>query len=190
MIPEKTKQIFMQALSKLLSKRPIEEITVQDIIAESGFSRQTFYRHFHDKYDLMNQVYSAEYERLLTNVSVDKWYTVATKLMESIFNDRAFYNRAFQVEGHGSMYQYLVEYNYRIYSQSIQKKRGRLLNEEERFRLRLYVYGSISMLKEMILHEKDMTALRANELYYASMPDFLRELWDSAAQPVTGSSEN
>jgi AcrR family transcriptional regulator len=179
MIPEKTRQIFLKTLSKLASEKSIEEISVQDIIRESGFSRQTFYRYYSDKYDLMNQVYSTEYERLLTNVSEDKWYTAATKLMESIFNDRAFYNHAFEVEGHGSMYEYLVEYNYKIYSRSVKKRLGRSLNEVEKFRLRLYVHGSISMLKELVRNDESMTALQSNELYYASMPDFLQDLWDS-----------
>jgi hypothetical protein len=189
MVSEKTKQIFMKSLSNLLGGRSLDDITIQDIITESGFSRQTFYRYFYDKYDLMNQVYSAEYERLLTNVSVDKWYTVATKLMDSIFANRGFYIHALEVEGQGSMYQYLVEYNFKIYAQSIQKKWGRILTDEEKFRLRLYVYGSISMLKELLSSDRNMTALRSNELYYVSMPDFLQELWDSTAVPVTEERE-
>ena len=49
-----TKMIIVSALKKLSLKKPIEKITVSDITAESGLSRQTFYRHFEDKYALLN----------------------------------------------------------------------------------------------------------------------------------------
>lgn len=179
MKPEKTRKIFLDTMESLVSRLSIDEITVEDILHESGFARQTFYRYFSDKYDLMNQVYSDEYERLLTNIERDSWSDAATNLMAGIFEKRKFYKNALQFEGQGSMYAYLVEYNYRTYKLAIEKSRGEDLSSEDCFRLRLYVHGSISMLKELVLDNDTITALASNELYYASMPDFLKELWDS-----------
>lgn len=37
-----------------MKKAPVEKITVKEITEECGVTRQTFYRNFQDKYDLIN----------------------------------------------------------------------------------------------------------------------------------------
>ncbi|MBR3178888.1 MAG: helix-turn-helix transcriptional regulator, partial [Clostridia bacterium] len=39
---------------RLIRKAEFESLTVNDIVREAGISRATFYRHFRDKYDVMN----------------------------------------------------------------------------------------------------------------------------------------
>lgn len=47
-----TKGMFSGALMRLLETRCIDDITVGDIVEESGLGRSTFYKHFADKYEL------------------------------------------------------------------------------------------------------------------------------------------
>ena len=58
-----SKQVFVQAIERLLVHRTLEEITVTDIVAESGLSRSNFYNHFTDKYDLVNWRHKAIHEQ-------------------------------------------------------------------------------------------------------------------------------
>jgi len=47
MLPKKdTKQIFAESLLELAHIKPIEKITVCDIVKNCGAGRQTFYNHF------------------------------------------------------------------------------------------------------------------------------------------------
>ena len=48
-----TQKALGDALIKLLSKKPLSRITVNDIVEECGLARQTFYYHFRDIYDLL-----------------------------------------------------------------------------------------------------------------------------------------
>ena len=48
-----TKRALAASLIKLLSQKPLDKVTVKDIIEDCGVNRQTFYYHFKDKYDLM-----------------------------------------------------------------------------------------------------------------------------------------
>lgn len=50
-------ELLFGALSNLLHKRPIDKLSVTDIIKSSGVSRATFYRYYNDKYDLLNSNY-------------------------------------------------------------------------------------------------------------------------------------
>ena len=49
---DRTKREILAAAKRLADGRSIEQLTVADICAEAQVSRQTFYRHFSDKYDV------------------------------------------------------------------------------------------------------------------------------------------
>jgi AcrR family transcriptional regulator len=49
----RTRARLGQALRKLMEERPLEKITVQNVIALAGVSRSAFYDHYNDKVDLL-----------------------------------------------------------------------------------------------------------------------------------------
>ncbi len=49
-----TKRALAASLIKLLSQKPLDKVTVKDIIEDCGVNRQTFYYHFKDIYDLVD----------------------------------------------------------------------------------------------------------------------------------------
>ena len=51
---DKTKYELARAIKTLMEHAELDRITVKDICAQCGLSRQTFYRNFKDKYDLVN----------------------------------------------------------------------------------------------------------------------------------------
>ena len=51
---EKVKYRLADAMKSCMKKAPVEKITVKEITEECGVTRQTFYRNFQDKYDLIN----------------------------------------------------------------------------------------------------------------------------------------
>lgn len=51
---EKVKYRLAEAMKECMKKAPVERITVKEITEECGVTRQTFYRNFQDKYDLIN----------------------------------------------------------------------------------------------------------------------------------------
>lgn len=56
-----TKQVLAYSVKRLMRRRPLSKITVGDICEECGMNRKSFYYHFHDKYDLINWIFSKEY---------------------------------------------------------------------------------------------------------------------------------
>ena len=51
---EKMKYRLAEAMKVCMKRMPVEKITVKEIVDECGTTRQTFYRHFLDEYDLIN----------------------------------------------------------------------------------------------------------------------------------------
>ena len=85
-----TKRKMAQALKKLMAEKPLKRITIQDIVERSHMTRQSFYYHFQDiyevlelicRYDLVDQItyreeesFSHWMERLMEIVETNKWF--------------------------------------------------------------------------------------------------------------------
>lgn len=61
----RTVRDFQNALESLLRTKPFEKITVDQICAEALLHRSSFYRYFHDKYDLLEQLINNRLNQLI-----------------------------------------------------------------------------------------------------------------------------
>lgn len=53
---KRTTGAICHALMSLLKLKPFEKITVQDILDTTPVTRSTFYKHFHDKYEIVERM--------------------------------------------------------------------------------------------------------------------------------------
>lgn len=51
----RTKAVIRDALTALIEEKGFEALTVKDITARANINRGTFYLHYRDKYDLLEQ---------------------------------------------------------------------------------------------------------------------------------------
>ncbi len=79
-----TKRILSDSLASILEKKPIDKITVKDIVTECGLTRQTFY----NIYGLVEWTASEEADKALANVSdYENW-------------QQGFYNVMVEIQAH------------------------------------------------------------------------------------------
>ena len=52
---ERTRKLILEAFMKISERKDFEDITIIDITTEAGVNRTTFYRHFLDKFDLLEK---------------------------------------------------------------------------------------------------------------------------------------
>ncbi|MHA6530804.1 TetR/AcrR family transcriptional regulator C-terminal domain-containing protein [Paenibacillus sp. BAC0078] len=55
-----TKNALARSLKKLMLTKPLHKITIQQLTADCGVTRHTFYNHFQDIYELLGWVYQTE----------------------------------------------------------------------------------------------------------------------------------
>ena len=53
---QKTRQNIFQAFIELREKYPLEKITVKELTERAQISKQTFYLHYRDMYDLSERI--------------------------------------------------------------------------------------------------------------------------------------
>lgn len=75
-------QIFAKTLIEMLNTKPLNMITITDIVKECGVSRQSFYYYFDDIYDLIEWYFTKESEKALKEYSdIDSWQTGYIRIM-------------------------------------------------------------------------------------------------------------
>jgi len=52
----RTQKLFREAFLKLIAEKDYNQITVTEIIEEADYNRATFYRHYYDKEDFVNEL--------------------------------------------------------------------------------------------------------------------------------------
>ena len=71
---QKTKEAMAASLLRFLCRKPLNRITVNDIIQDCGTSRMTFYYHFTDIYDLAKWTCERETDRMIQDhASLKSW---------------------------------------------------------------------------------------------------------------------
>ena len=77
-----TKLALEASLKKLLLKKPVDKITINDLTEDCGISRMAFYYHFKDIYDLIEWACLEDGKRALAD---KKTYSTWSEGLEQIF---------------------------------------------------------------------------------------------------------
>ena len=174
---EKTKLRFAEAAKELMQTAALDKITVTDIVARSGMTRQTFYRNFKDKYDLVNWYFEKLAQRSFKQMGVS--YTLREGLVKKfnfILNDKRFFSQAFQSRDCNSIVSYDYESILEFYTGIITRKLGGPLPEDIRFLLEMYCRGSIDMTVQWATTGMHRSPEEMAELLVEALPERLREL--------------
>ena len=115
-----TKEALATALKKLLEQQPLSKISVKHITDYCNISRNTFYYHFKDKYELINWMF---YTDMLENVNSfnnpSKLTESFVKVCKALYAERKFYFACFQYVGQNSLFESLYEIYYELWKINI-----------------------------------------------------------------------
>lgn len=83
----KTKDALKSSFVDLIKQYPIEKITINNICNLANVNRITFYNHYHDKYDLFNNIIFDETEKIKQKLSAEtKDFEIKTNPSKYIFS--------------------------------------------------------------------------------------------------------
>ncbi len=141
----KAKYCFAEALKELMKTKDIEHIKTTKIVEASGLTRQTFYRNFADKYELVNWYFERLVEKSFDEMGVSLSLEEGLVLkFQFIKREKIFFKQAFKTRDQNSLVDY--DYNYILdFYKSKFKENGVELTSDILFSLELYCHGSISM---------------------------------------------
>ena len=103
------KRALSKGMKTLMSTQKFDEITVADICDASAVSRRTFYRHFADKYALLNWVHYDDFCRFFDDKTTPHALEILPSACEHLYRNRMFYIHAFDVSGPGAFREFCIE---------------------------------------------------------------------------------
>ncbi|MGL4343649.1 MAG: TetR/AcrR family transcriptional regulator C-terminal domain-containing protein [Cellulosilyticaceae bacterium] len=173
----KTKYKFAEAIKELMATTPLDKITVKDIVEQCDMTRQTFYRHFRDKYDLVNWYFEKLVQQSFKQMGVS--CTLKEGLIKKfnfIEQERVFIEQAFKSNDYNSLINYDYECIYSFYKEIITQKLHGTLAEDIDFLLRMYCRGSIAMTVEWVDDCGGLVPEEVAQLLVEALPHKLADL--------------
>ena len=130
------------AMKECMRTAPVEKITVKEIVETCGLTRQTFYRNFQDKYDLINwyfdKILLESFEHMGEGRTV---YESLVNKFEYIQMEQLFFRAAFKNDQQNCLRDHDFELIQEFYTKQIESRTGRKISTELQFELEMYCLG-------------------------------------------------
>ena len=163
-----------------MRKRHLSDIRVKDICAEAKITRQTFYYHFKDKYDLVSWIYlrdmpagSADLSSIASGEAT--YRALARECLEKMWERRWFYRNALEEDAQNSLYENMWR---RCVSLTAEELKGHIgtqkLSQELIDAVRFYYFGICGMIRVWLLSADPLPLDRLVDYHLDFMPEVLR----------------
>lgn len=151
-----TKEALARGLKELLKEQPFDKISVKDIAERSGMSRNSFYYHFQDKFELISWIF---YNDISERVEM---YEDSSKFLEESFScicdclcqNRAFYKKCLEYVEQNSLFDVLRDLYMTLWVGNLRKRYDELKidlgDEEIEIMAKMNTRAMINMIKDWV----------------------------------------
>lgn len=175
-----TKKALAESMKTLMRERPFSKISVDDICKSANVSRRNFYRHFPDKYALLNWIYYDDYfSKLIYHDDCVVW-DYFPQICEHFYNDRAFFRNAIQVEGQNSLRTYCQELLYPLFMRDY--KDTFISDKSAEFYIRRITDALFEYMKEWLKSEPCIPPDKFAAHVRKSVAKHARRTWEIASR--------
>jgi AcrR family transcriptional regulator len=175
-VNDRTKERLAKGIKTIMEKKPLDKITVKEIVNESDLTRQTFYRYFQDKYDLVNWYFDKLAQQSIKQMGVSLTLEEGlTRKFAFVRAEKEFFTAAFKSRDCNSVYDYDLKLITDYYTNRIINKTGKPLNPADKFLLDMYCQGSMDMTFKWVTEGMAMEPQEFAKLLIEAIPEKLRE---------------
>ncbi len=174
----RTREKIWEAFYELCETVPFQKITVEQIATRAGVSKATFYRHFMDKYDVLNYSATEVAGRLIRREECRGWQDFLVHMFREIGSKKDYYRRAFRISGQNAHTSFLFEYSYETMEKCCLQAHGRdSLSAEEGFMIAHYCHGCVGIMDDWLRDDGGLSADEIAAVCYRIMPAGLKDTW-------------
>lgn len=173
-----SKYRLAEAMKSCMKTTTVENITVKQIVETCGVSRQTFYRNFIDKYDLINWYFDRLLEVSFKEMgSREALREGLIRKFKYIREEKVFFQAAFKVDDQNNLKEHDFIMIFEFYCRLIREKTGNLPDKKIRKLLEMYCQSSIYMTVQWVLKGLKESEEELADLMIEAMPARLDELF-------------
>ena len=174
---EEMDKCLFDALYALMQTKPIEEISVGDILERAHVSRSSFYRRYQDKYELLTKSYERLMDHTFLRCMQDMtWKESSTALFDILGEHPCFFRHAISGRGPDSLYQFICDVILGCMAERFQAQ-GIDLYADWRLlsAAKAYIYGTMDVTSEWAQADMPYPADELIEWLCEIMPECLRD---------------
>ena len=84
-----TKEKIFRTFVDLLATKPFDKITVRDIVESCNINRNTFYYYYSDIYELLEELFTNEFNEIITKKNSGlRWLVGFSRMIETCYNNK------------------------------------------------------------------------------------------------------
>lgn len=176
------RKLLSQALVEICEYKPLDNVTVKEITRQAGLTRQVFYRHYADKYDLAKYIHLHAYYRALDDVNIEEesgphmWGKISRIWLDIIKSNPRFYQNIYRSNSGGEFKRIVRTYITNFYKGIVQQQLGEQIDSDTLFIVELYLAGATEKINDWMLNGAKLSVEEMNRLLYMSMPEKIRNL--------------
>lgn len=172
----KTTIRIQKALKIVMKQKNIKKITIQDICDEAYISRPTFYSHYEDKYDVINDIFDFLFDTYVLKYSdLKTWEGTILTFLLKIKEDKEFFLNAYSYSGQNCLFEHHGDRVYDFYFQLIETNKGYPLNQTEMATLKIYISGAMSLINDWIKSNFTIPLDILENYFKVSMPENIKK---------------
>lgn len=181
-LKDQTKELFATELELMVGEMPLSKVRVVELCHRCGTIPQTFYYHFHDKYELVAWMFQRDYAG--TAIPSQGYSPHELERRTRGFEPRRlFYRKCFDERAQNSIAEYMAEFSMETAEQALQDAGLPPMAHEQALATRYHTYGIVGMMGEWFGENPDFSTAELTELLYDRTPDFLKEAFSRAGAP-------
>lgn len=154
-----TKRALEQSLKKLLLKKPLTKITINDITEDCGMNRMTFYYHFKDIYDLVEWACLEDARKALDEKKTyDTWQQGLLQIFETVRENKPFVMNLYRCIDREQVEKYLKPLVDQLLLNVINEEANEMTvrDEDKLFIAQVYSYVFVGLMLDWV--KEDMQA--------------------------------
>ena len=148
-----TKRALEESLKRLLLKKPLTKITINDLTTDCGISRMTFYYHFKDIYDLVEWSCVEDGTKALQGKKTsESWTEGLTQIFEAVLENKPFIMNVYHSVRREKIESFLYKLTYQLIADVVEEKcsRDHLPETDKQFIADFYKYGFVGIMLDWI----------------------------------------
>lgn len=152
-MPNSTKTALEASLKKLLLHKSLDKITINDITADCGISRMSFYYHFKDIYDLVEWVCVEDGKKALQGKKTyDTWQEGMCQIFEAVLENKPFILNVYRCVSREKIESYLYKLTFGLIADVVEEKctGDSVAKEDKDFIAEFYKYGFVGIMLDWI----------------------------------------